>query len=172
MDLFSAVALGDEKQVARILSQKPSSANACNSRGFPAVDQAIAMNYVDVVKRLLDSGCDLEIANRCDGVGEKGGTPLHEAAFRGHFAIAKELVARGANVNATSRKRWTPLHSAAYTHSSDIVRLLLEKSARADAENSDGETPLALARQNRSGDADEVEAVFAEFQKKNKPPGK
>jgi ankyrin repeat protein len=173
LDLFSAVAIGDEKEVTRVLSKKLSSVNARNPGGYPALHLAIAMNYEGVVKRLLDSGCDLEISNRHNDRGEKGGTPLYEAACWGRYAIAKELIARGAKVDATSQKRWTPLHIATATHSTKVARLLLENGAKPDAITADGETPLALARQNRQGDAAEIEAIFADVQnKRDKPTAK
>jgi ankyrin repeat protein len=174
LDLFCAVALGDEKEVGRILSANPSTVDARNSRGFPALHLAIAMNYDAIVRRLLDGGCDLEIRNHSDGVGDLGDTPLHAAAFWGRYDMAKDFIARGANVNATSRKRWTPLHDAAYARSAKVARLLLEKGARADAETSDGETPLALARHYGAGkNVAEIEATFAEFQnKRGQPAGK
>jgi len=117
------------------------------------------------VRRSLTT--DLEIPNRCDGVGALGDTPLHAAAFWGRYEIAKELIARGAKVNATSQKNWTPLHDAAYTNKVEVARLLLEKGASADAETSEGETPLALARHYHVDNLAPIEAVFAEFQQKH-----
>jgi len=41
-----------------------------------------------------------------------GGTPLHVAAFNGHFEAVKFLVASGVDVNARDNEGWTPLSQA------------------------------------------------------------
>jgi ankyrin repeat protein len=167
LDLYSAVAVGDNERVRRLLVQNPASANARNRDGYPALHLAIAMNYENIAKRLLTTGCDVEIANQAEDVGDQGDTPLHAAAFWGRYAIAEELIARGANVNATSKKKWTPLHDAAATNNTRVARLLLEKGAKYDAQDADGKTPLDLARRRDRGDLAGIEALFSEYQSKN-----
>jgi ankyrin repeat protein len=168
-DLFSAVAIGDEEQVAKLLAQNPASANARDACGHPAMHLAVGMNYEKIVKQLLDAGCDVEIANECNHIGHVGDTPLHAAAFWGRYAIAQELIRKGANVNAiTSRGQWAPLHDALYMNNLKIARLLLDHGANCDAESDKGETPLALARMNRDADIAAVEALLREYQSKKR----
>lgn len=40
---------------------------------------------------------------------ENGFSMLFHAIFRRHFAIAEELLARGANIDLPDRRGWTPL---------------------------------------------------------------
>ncbi len=165
-DLCSAVAIGDERQVAKSLAQNPASANARNARGFPAMHLAVTMNYEKIVKQLLDAGCDVQIANECSHIGSQGDTPLHAAAFWGRYAIAQVLIEKGANVNAAARNKWTPLHDALYTNQLKLARLLLDHGASCDAENDKSQTALDLARMNRDVDITAAEALLREYQSK------
>ncbi len=69
-------------------------------------------------------------------------SPLMLAALKGHAALAKKLVARGADVNKTG---WTPLHYAATGGHVEIINLLLEEHAYIDAESPNKTTPLMMA---------------------------
>jgi ankyrin repeat protein len=69
-------------------------------------------------------------------------TPLMLASLRGHTELARELIARQADVNKTG---WTPLHYAATRGHLDIMRMLLEAHAYIDAESPNGTTPLMMA---------------------------
>jgi ankyrin repeat protein len=170
LDLYSAVALGDEKRVAQFLAKNPSAANARDARGYPAIDLAIAMNDRDMVNRLLSSDCDVEIRNHAKYIGDRDGTPLNEAAFWGRYAIVKDLIEKGAKVNAAARNKWTPLHNAAYMHCAEVARFLLEHGAQADAKTSDGATPLDLARGNTHGDSADVGGLLIKYQSHGSKP--
>jgi ankyrin repeat protein len=54
----------------------------------------------------------------------EGRTPLHEAAWRGHVDIARLLVDKGANINATDVKGQTPLYYAEKRWHTEIVEWL------------------------------------------------
>lgn len=69
-------------------------------------------------------------------------SPLMMACLRGHAEIARQLVARGADVNKTG---WTPLHYAATSGHVQIMQMLLDESAYIDAESPNGTTPLMMA---------------------------
>lgn len=60
--------------------------------------EAIVSNDMDTVQSLLDSG-SIDV-NCCTDVENDSMSPLHYAADRGHLAIVKLLLSRGANVNA------------------------------------------------------------------------
>jgi ankyrin repeat protein len=89
---------------------------------------------------------------------EERDTPLHRLAdmldpndFSSHvkqLILAKQLIDRGANVNAVSRPRnETPLHSACFggaVTNLDFVELLLIEGADPNAQDHDGEAPLML----------------------------
>jgi ankyrin repeat protein len=164
LDLVSAVVLGDEASVARLVKQDPGCANARSADGYPALDLATAMNDERIVKALLQGGADIEIRNRCESSGDFGGTALHTAAFRGRTSIARTLIEHGANVNATSTKhQWTPLHNAVCTGGVKIARLLLEHGAKVDARDDQGHTPLQVGSAEQPLAA--LKALFREFDK-------
>lgn len=60
LDLFSAVAIGDEEQVLRLLKENPQSANSRGPDGYRVLQFAISMNYKGVVKALVDAGADVD----------------------------------------------------------------------------------------------------------------
>lgn len=69
-------------------------------------------------------------------------TPLHVAAYKGHVAAIRILVADGANVNARNDKQWTPLHAAAAGGRPAAIDALVNRGANVNAEDRDGWTPL------------------------------
>ena len=163
IDLVSAVAIGDEAEVARLLKQNPRSASSRRLDGYPVLHWSVTMNYEGIVKQLLDAGCDVEIRNRsrhtaCDG------TALHEAACWGRFSIAKMLLAHGAKVNAISANhQWTPLHEAAYAGDAKVAGLLLRNGANLDAKDDEGNTPLQVCQAKSRRQAVALRAVFREY---------
>jgi ankyrin repeat protein len=164
LDFLSAVAVGDDKEVARLLKRNPSAVNACNAKGLPDLHLAVMMSHRKIVEELLQGGADVRIPNRADEIAEIGGTPLHLAASFGRLEIARLLIARGADVNAPSQQNLTPLHGAVAAHDAAMVRLLLENGARADVRTTNGKTPLDFARDDERDDPAEIEAVIAEFE--------
>lgn len=64
-----------------------------------------------------------------------------------------KLLARGANVEATSTKAWTALHTSAQNGHESVVRLLLTKNPDISARASTGgQTPLYQAAMNGHDD--------------------
>lgn len=55
-----------------------------------------------------------------------GSTPLHRACAAGNAAMAKELIAWGAQVDAVNDLQHTCLHFACYAGHADVVQLLLD----------------------------------------------
>jgi len=85
----------------------------------------------------------------------EGMTPLARAAFQGYAAVAKQLLAGGANVEAADTAGWTPLHHAVFNGNSDVAKLLLEKGAKINAVDAEGTTLLhraVVGGQNRNSD--------------------
>jgi hypothetical protein len=83
-------------------------------------------------------------------------TPLHDAAFEGDIRTAKELLDKGANIDAgtSSDPGFTPLVYAAYGNAPlEFVRLLVERGANVNAASIiDGFTPVAWAATHRRRD--------------------
>jgi ankyrin repeat protein len=165
VDLFSAVAIGDEEDVRRSLKSHPESAQSRAYDGYPALHFAVAMNYKNVVRALLDCGCEINIRNRCDNTGCIDETALHCAAFWGREEIARLLIDAGADVNALTDRKSTPLHDAARSGHVKIARMLLEKGAKPEARDKDNETPLDWCHKSKPTEAAEIEKVFRDHEK-------
>ena len=103
---------------------------------------AFKFGDVEVIKTLLDLGAPVDFA---DG---NQITMLSRCVLNHELELAKMLIARGANVNATDKLGMTPLLWAASSDFGDtaMAELLLKSGARADAKNRDGRTALELAR--------------------------
>jgi truncated hemoglobin YjbI len=85
-----------------------SAANECGSGQGPLV-----------VEALVRAGADV---NACGGVTR--GTALHAAARRGHAAIARALLERGADAGRRDRKGDTPLERAVHCRRVEVARVL------------------------------------------------
>ena len=70
---------------------------------------------------------------------------LFEAVIDGDTARVRELLRKGANVNAKYEGICTSLHFAAFEGHADVARLLLEYGADVNARDESGETPLHYA---------------------------
>ena len=85
-------------------------------------------------------------------------SPLADVIQNGNRAIALELIAEDADVNAAQGDGTTPLHWAVYRLDAELVRLLLERGANADVENRYGSSPLAEAV--KAGNPELVETLL------------
>jgi Ankyrin repeats (many copies)/Ankyrin repeats (3 copies) len=75
-------------------------------------------------------------------------TGLINAAREGHEAVVRQLLEKGANIDAKTNRRETALHKAAGNGHEAVVRLLLEKGANVDVEDSLRWTALHMAAGN------------------------
>merc|ERR1712029_908277 len=69
----------------------------------------------------------------------------HKAARENHLNVVKELLDRGADIEAQSMGGGTALHIAAGSNHLDVVKELLDRGANQDAQDDDGETALHRA---------------------------
>ncbi len=74
---------------------------------------------------------------------------LIEAAEDGHTEVVKELLKKGANVNACNSSEETALMMAVKTGNPLVVKALIDKGADVNAKDKKGTTPLMLAVENR-----------------------
>ena len=106
---------------------------------------------------MLDRGADVDARDR------DGGTALHAVVAQGNVEMARELVARGADVHARSGgpggAAWrrtgglTPFLTAAQAGNVDMLEALLALGADPAAETNDGAGAVLLAAQSRELDA-------------------
>jgi uncharacterized protein len=77
------------------------------------------------------------------GMGRQKGLTVEQE--RAALAIARRLVALGADVNEANIAGWTPLHVAAFNGTNSLVRFLVDEGANINVMNGCGRTPLSLA---------------------------
>lgn len=101
---------------------------------------ACALGNIDVVKKLLDLGANIE---KLDSTHKD--TPFLSACFRGRMEVVEELIKRGANVHALSRRKNSALNYASAEGHAQVVDLLVNKGLDVNARNSEGLAPLHSA---------------------------
>ena len=97
-----------------------------------SIHQAVFDGNIGAVKQHLDAGTDVNAKSA-------GGklTPLHLAARSGQKEIAQLLIAKGADVNAKTKRGDTPLDQAIQLNRTEIVDLLREHGGKAKAPDID-----------------------------------
>lgn len=141
LDIFEAAAAGQTAEVREHVNKDKKLINAYSSDGFYPLGLAIFFGHTDTAMALLNAGAEVNIASK----ESMRVTPLHSAIAAGQIEIARELVRRGANVNARAEKNFTPLHEAAARGDMGLAILLVENRADMYAKTDDGKTPLDFA---------------------------
>lgn len=121
--------------------------NTRDSRGRPGLVAALHRDSLRVFDVLMQAP-----GVRLDETSAQGESALMMAALKGHLAIVRKLLERGAAVN---NEGWNALHyatSAALPDSLAIVQLLVRKGAPVDAPSPNGTTALMMAAQYGSED--------------------
>lgn len=137
-DFFIAIKQ-DNPEVIQDLLQRGFDANSPSLDGQVGLFLALREPSLKVAQVLVEWP-----RTRVDQRNASDETPLMMAALKGHLALARRLLARGADVNKTG---WTPLHYAATGGHVPVIELLLEAHAYIDAESPNGTTPLMMAAQ-------------------------
>lgn len=138
----------------------------------------------DILKVLLDAGLDPATAEpprsgltnpdiiallarhgvSCDPNRAEGGWPPIVFQSRGDrggsVARIRDLIARGADVNARNHKGQTALHCAAKAGFVAIVSLLLDHGAEVDSKDRAGQTPLVTASRSTIKNRDALREVI------------
>ncbi|CDJ66134.1 ankyrin repeat-containing protein, putative, partial [Eimeria necatrix] len=87
-------------------------------------------------------------------------TALWHASSRGHEAVARLLLDKGASLNQQDVLGFAALHEAAVHGQLQIVQLLIERGASVDLPNNAGDTPLFLAVYARRTEARAIVALL------------
>ena len=142
--LLAAIAAGDRRAAVGLLDAMPPLATAGVARG----------DEFFLAERLVQIYA--------------GDTALHAAAFSYDAEMARQLVARGADVRARNRRGAEPIHAAVIgvpgsatwdpARQRAVIRYLVEAGADPDATAAGGVTPLHRAVRNRCSAA--VEALL------------
>lgn len=114
--------------------------NSTGACGFSPLNLAADLGYTDCLRSLLRAeGCSVDLRSS-----ERKNTALHNAAENGFVDCVKELIDKGADVNASNYRQQTPLHLAAKT-CLECVEMLLKAGADPNASDADNRTPLHSA---------------------------
>jgi ankyrin repeat protein len=161
MKLIRAIIAGDDAAALRVLAASPALARARLEDG--ATRQAARAHFLDEIAHYVCAG----------------DTALHIAAAAYREAIARELLAAGADLRARNRRGAEPLHYAVEgvpgsptwnpAAQAATVTCLIEAGANPNAVDQGGVTPLHRAVRNRCAAA--VRALLdggADARRKNK----
>jgi ankyrin repeat protein len=114
-----------------------------------AMQIAIRNRDAEMVSTLLSKGVSPNVP--CS---DGGARPLHYAV--GHLAIAKLLLARGADPNMAAENEWAPLHVAAALGDIESVEALVDAGANVDGDQGTAISPLQAAIGNNHIEAAKV----------------
>ncbi len=102
-----------------------------------SIHEAAGRGNAPSTEQFLASGSDIDVKDRY------GRTPLHHAAYFGHYKIAELLIKKGADVNAMEAKsKITPLHWSAWRGHIEMAKLLISNGSDVKAKNKGGGHPL------------------------------
>ena len=142
--LRSAAAANLDPNVAGLLLDLGTDANAARADGWTPLHGAAANPNPAVAQLLLERGADP------NAVSVDGWTPLHRAAMLGNPETVQVLLDAGGRLDAVGDGGRTALHWAArYNPNPAVGQLLLERGAVPTARDSGGATPSLLAWLNR-----------------------
>lgn len=137
IDIYSAAGIGNESKVASILKNNPATeVDVFGPNGLAPIHCAVVMNDVEIVKQLLNAGCDVDIRDL-----EHTETALHLASYHRRSEIAKVLLDSGANVNVLDKHGRTPVFSAVKNGDAKLTSLFLERGASPIVEDKYGDSP-------------------------------
>lgn len=197
-NLFNACILADAARVESILRKKPEAAGGCDVNGMTPLHYAALSGLnssadqekLSMIATLLaDSGADLDAHPKIGPYPDIA--VLHFAAWGKNLAVAKVLLARGANpnlgfpnclwrepgalgdlfvqhgadVNGLESSGQPLLHSRVHWNLTSVVRWLLEKGSDPNLRDSHGNTALHEAA-SRGASPNIVEALLAHGAKK------
>lgn len=108
-----------DDEIIDLLIDSGSNLEDFNEDGVSILDYAIMYNKIDLTKKLLESGIDVNFTRRRSKF-----TPLMGAVCYGRKEIAKLLLENGADKEAVDSKGLDPLAFAKKTHRKSMIELL------------------------------------------------
>lgn len=184
-EFLDAVKSGDLVLIRQLLDAN-STLLGESENGVSYVLLALYHGKPEVARLLIERGAPLSFHDACaagvngramemlredpslrDQFSNDGYPPLGLAIFFGNRELAKVLIDRGADVNAsaTNAQRVAPLHAAAAVCDHEIITLLLERGADPNARQQNDFTPLHTAAVR--GDIEMAELLLAHGAKRD-----
>ncbi|HYS52635.1 MAG TPA: ankyrin repeat domain-containing protein [Thermoanaerobaculia bacterium] len=161
-ELIEAIQKGDAKRVAALLDEDRALLET-KSGNVSAILLAVYHQHPEIAQLFTDRGAKLTFAESC-AVGDRkramelldrDPSLLHSYSDDGypvaglpiffrHPELARELIKRGADVNAAAKnpQRVAPVHAAVTVGDFDTMKLLLERGANPNARQESGFTAL------------------------------
>lgn len=112
---------------------------------LPLLHIACCVGIATWVRIIFNSERWLKLWWRPNKRDSEGREALWYAAFRGHEAVVRLLLDRGASPSAKNKDGMTALHWAAIGRHEAVVKLLLDRGADTNAEDKDGRMALHMA---------------------------
>ena len=113
-----------------------------NSSGLDVVHLCAQGNYAEILVYFN------EISVMLSNTDNKGGTPLHWAAYMGSFNVLSLLISLRVNKNIRDSEGRTPLHLGVMAGNEKVVRKLIISGANTEIKDKKNRTPLAMARES------------------------
>lgn len=148
LDGFEAASVGALDSLTNLIAADSSLVRAYSADGFTALHFAAYFLQAEAGRFLLDHGADsTAVAKNPTLV-----MPLHSAVSSSNVEMVRDLIKRGAPVNARQQHGWTPLHAAAQNGNLEIIEILLQNGADPGLKNDEGITALDLAQKQNHAD--------------------
>lgn len=95
----------------------------------------------EITALFLEAGMSPASYRKSDGY-----TPLHAAAAYGRIAVVRQLLEKGADINARDKDGQTALMKAVWNSHADVAAALLQKGANITASDSKGNNVVSMAK--------------------------
>ena len=141
--------------VVEALIASGANVNGRSPGGEPALNLAVQVGHVEIVKVLVSAGADPHAEYTLSRIP----SPLHLAIRLGMREIIKALLSAGTDVNAQTSSGRTLLHTATQRGDIPVVKALIDAGANVNAPSADGEIPLHEAA--RRGDKAMMKTLIA-----------
>jgi ankyrin repeat protein len=138
LDVFDIARKGTLEQAKNILKVNPNAFKTVNSDGFSPLTLACYRGNNEVVKFLIDNGCDINQESSM-------GTPLMAAVVKGNVEGAKLLLQKNADPNNSDKNGTTALMYATSVKNYELVSLLTKANANPDVKDNRGNSALDYA---------------------------
>ncbi len=170
MTPLAAALMRDHVPTIKVLADKGAHLEEPGQQGYRPLALAIAESKYEAAKALMDGGADVSVAS-----GDQGLTPLMLVAAQTSPAegsiflpgsirptdLAKDLLAREADVDAQAKNGMTALMIAASHNSAPMIGLLMDAGADPTIKNAQGQTAEDVAKLNDNQEAAQAIKVLA-----------